>query len=61
MDPLVNYKLSLAIGTCHLALQGLNHELLQLLTFNTPERSSGWRAEMRPSVLWEKLAEQASR
>ena len=38
-DPLlivVNYKLALAIGTCHLPLQGLNHVLLQLLIFNTP-------------------------
>ena len=26
----------LQIGTCHLPLQGLNHVLLQLLTFNTP-------------------------
>ena len=28
-------------------LQGLSHMLLQLLTFNTLWRSSGWRAEMR--------------
>ena len=42
------------IGTCHLPLQGLNYESLQLLTFNTPERSSGWRSEMRHSVLWKK-------
>ena len=34
---------------------------LQLLTFNTPERSSGWKSGMRHSVLWEKLAEQAFR
>ena len=34
---------------------------LQLLTFNGPERSSGWRSRMRHSVLWEKLAEQAFR
>ena len=33
----------------------------QLLTFNGPERSSGWRSRMRRSVLWEKLAEQAFR
>ena len=26
-----------------------------------PERSSGWRAEMRHPVLWEKLAEQIFR
>ena len=30
----VNYKLALAISTCHLPLQGLNHVLL--LTFSTP-------------------------
>ena len=30
----VNYKLSLAMGTCHLPLHGFNHVLLQLLTFN---------------------------
>ena len=34
---------------------------LQLLTFNAPERSSGWRSRMRRSVLWEKLVEQAFR
>jgi len=32
--------------------------LLQLLAFNTPERNSRWREEMRHSVLWENLAEQ---
>ena len=57
----VNYELALTIGTCHLSLQGLNQVLLQLLIFNTPESSSGWRAEMRHSVLWEKLAEQVFR
>ena len=35
------------MGACHLPLQGLNHVLRQLLTSNTPWRSSGWRAEMR--------------
>ena len=34
---------------------------LQLLTFNAPERNSGWKSGMRHSVLWEKLAEQAFR
>ena len=33
---IVNYKLALSIGTCHLPLQGLNRVLLQLLAFNTP-------------------------
>ena len=32
----INYKLALAVGTCHLPLQGLSQVLLQLLTFNTP-------------------------
>ena len=32
--------------------------LLQLLSFNAPESSSGWKSGMRHSVLWEKLAEQ---
>ena len=47
----VNYKLVLAIGTCHLPLQGLNHGLLQLLIFKTSERSLESRAEMRHSML----------
>ena len=34
---------------------------LQLLTFNGPERSSGWRSKMRCSMLWEKLAKRAFR
>ena len=34
---------------------------LQLLTFNSSERGSGWKSRMRHSVLWEKLAEQAFR
>ena len=52
MNPnLVDYKLALALGACHLPLQGLHHVLLQLLTFNTSWRSSEWRAEIRQSVL----------
>ena len=35
-----------AMGACHLPPQGLNQMLLQLCVFNTPDRSSGWRAEM---------------
>ena len=35
-QPYVNYKLALTMGACHLPLQGLNHVLLQLLTFSTP-------------------------
>ena len=46
-----NYKLALAMGTCHRPLQGLNHVLLQLLALNPPEKTSGWKAEMRPPVL----------
>ena len=30
----VNYKLALAMGTCHLPLSRLDDVLLQLLTFN---------------------------
>ena len=36
----VNYKLALAIGTCHLPPQELNHVLRQLLTFNTSLKDS---------------------
>ena len=32
---IINYNLALAVGTCHLPLQGLNQVVLQLLTFNT--------------------------
>ena len=47
----ISYTLAPAIGRCHLHLYGLIHVLLQLLIFNTPERSSGGREEMRNSVL----------
>ena len=33
---------------------------LQLLTFNSPERNSGWKSGMRHSVLWEKLQNRPS-
>ena len=45
----VNYKLALAIGTCHLPLQGLNQVLLQLLTFRTPWKE--FRVENRNEAL----------
>ena len=32
----VNYKLALATGTCHLALQGFDYVLLHLLIFSNP-------------------------
>ena len=32
---IINHKLALTVGTCHLPLRGLNQVLLQLLTFNT--------------------------
>ena len=35
----------LQIGTCHLPLQGLNYEPLQLLTFNTLQKE--FRVEIR--------------
>ena len=38
-----------AMGTCHLPLPGLNHVLLQLLTFNTPWK--GLRVENRNKSL----------
>ena len=49
----------LEIDTCHLPLQGLNHEPLQLLTFNTPSKEL--RVEIRSETLCalEKLEEQA--
>ena len=43
-----NHKLALAMGACHLTLQGLNHVLLLLLTSNTP-----WRAEVGRFVILE--------
>ena len=46
---LVNYKLELARGICPLPLQRLSPVLVQWLTFNMPESSSGWR--VRHSVL----------
>ena len=39
----------LQIGTCHLPLQGLNHVLLQLLTFNTLWKE--YRVESRNEAL----------
>ena len=49
----VNYKLAFSIGTCHLPLQGLNHVLLQLLTFNTPLKE--FRVESRTEADTEAL------
>ena len=45
----VNYKLALAMGTCHLPLQRLNYMLLQLLIFNTLWKA--FRVESRNEVL----------
>ena len=45
----VNYKLTLAIDTCHLPLRRLNYEPLQLLTFNTPWKE--FRVEIRNEAL----------
>lgn len=39
----------LKIGTCHLPLQGLNHEVLKLLNFNTPQKE--FRVELRNKAL----------
>ena len=35
-DGRVNNKWAVGMGACHLPLQRLDHELLQLLTFNSP-------------------------
>ena len=57
--PTVSYKISLSsyhitfclqTGTCHLPLQGLNYEPLQLPTFNTPWKE--FRVEIRNEALW---------
>ena len=39
----------LQVGTCHLPLEGLNHVLLQLLTFHSPWKE--FRVEKRKEVL----------
>ena len=49
----------LQIGSCHVPLQGLDH-MLQLLTFNTPWRSSAWWPGMRHSELWENWQDRSS-
>ena len=56
----VKHKLALAMGACHLPLQGLNHVLLQWLTFDTPLK--GFRVERRKkhSVLWEHWQDRSS-
>ena len=41
------------MGTCQLPLHRLNHEPPQLLTLDTPKRSSGWRPGVRHSALRE--------
>ena len=46
---LCKYKLSLAMSTCDLPLQGLNHVLLQLLSFNNPWKE--FRVEIRSEAL----------
>ena len=45
---IVNCKLVLAMVACHLPLQGVNYELLQLLTFNTLWKE--FRVESRNEV-----------
>ena len=41
----VNYKLALATGTCHLALQGFDYVLLQLLIFSNPLKGDQGRGQ----------------
>ena len=45
-----SYRLALAMGACHLTLQRLNHELLQLLTFNIPWKE--FRMEKKNEALY---------
>ena len=44
----------LSIDTCHLPLQGLNHVLLQLLTFNTPWKESRVESRNEAFCAWGK-------
>ena len=48
-DRCVKDKWALGMGACHPPLQGLNHELLQLLTFSIP-----WK-EFRVEIINEAL------
>ena len=48
-ESLYKYKLSLAMSACNLPLQGLNHVLCQLLTFNNPWKE--FRVEIRSEAL----------
>ena len=54
---------ALPTGTWHLSSMStkIKAHPLQLLTFNSSERSSGWKSGMRHSMLWEKLVVQAFR
>ena len=54
-------KCQLQMGTCHLPLQGLSWAAATDDLQHPPERTSGWRAEMRHSVFREKLAGQVFR
>ena len=54
-------RLTISATNCHLPLQGLNHMLVQLLIFNNLWKELGLSAEMRHSVLWEKLVGQVFR
>ena len=47
----VNYTMALAMGACYLPLQGLSQYCCSCWFSTFPERSSGWRAEFRHSVL----------
>ena len=54
----VNHKLALATGTCHLLL--IRIKSCAATADPPPERSSGWKAEMRHFMLEEKLVGQSS-
>ena len=57
----LSFRCQLQTGTCHLPLQGLKHELLQLLTFNTCLKGIPGREHKGGPALQEKLAEQLFR
>ena len=57
----INYKFAPARGICCPPLQGLNHVLLQLLTFNTPKGVQGGEQEGGALCPGENLAGQVLR
>ena len=60
-QPLVNSRLALAMGGCHLPLSRIKSCAAAAADLQHPQRNSGWRAEMRYSVLGRKLVGQVFR